>query len=115
MEEAIGKLIEFIESASPVMWESARTQVISDVVSSLIWAIAALLLAVLFYISGKYAWGVSKESKYDEGSWIVASASAYFLAAITGLIALGPLTSAIKMLINPTYYAIQNLVALWPG
>ena len=115
MEETARSLIEFIERASPVIWEAGRTEVISSIARSMVWL---LLVAVGLYLFGRVVknwWsGLDERGRSDDDNQILFCAS--MLLIICGIVIMAVLlTGALSRIINPDYYAIRYITYLWPG
>lgn len=103
----LSKLIEFVENASPVIWAAAEKQVLVSAVQALVWAAVLLSIAgVLAYYARKcYAYGVDDD-------FIPPAALVCVVSIATGIAAVALALDAIAYILNPTYYAIQNILAL---
>ena len=107
-EEVLSKLVEFIESASPVIWETARRQVVVDLVQSIVWMVLCAIATYVCVKWSKYFWRKHQEDKYGYHE-----VSVGFLiggAAIAALIVAVSLTHIIGVAINPNYYTIRLLL-----
>ena len=108
-EEVLSKLVEFIESASPVIWETARRQVVVDLVQSVVWLV---ICAVIAYFSCTkwipHLWRKHKEHKFD--GYDIAAVLLTIGAVIAALAAVGLLTHVVGVAVNPNYYAIRLLL-----
>ena len=112
-EELIYKLVDFLETASPMVWEAAVRQSIVNAWVNVLWFV------ILAVSTGGLVWGVKhclrqwKEHPYHD--WDMGVGVLSIIAAVAGLIAFNCLAFAIKSGLNPTYYAILNLIELIPG
>ena len=112
IDEALAKLIEFIESASPVVWQAAQQQVRADIMETRIWvyvigAIFLMLLALSIFTTARAA-----RDRY--GDWDVGAGFSWFFTACAVLIFGGTLAHLVKMADNPVWYAILKLRELVP-
>ena len=125
MEEMITKLIQLVESASPMLWEIARRQVILN----MIWIMIPIILFVGIGIGcicfGRQQWNKHRKKEeeaktgVDENNWghfsddYITFARWWFAGAwISVLIAFGYLVYLFGFIFNPKYYAIQKLIQL---
>ena len=110
----IQRLVEFVEKAAPVMWEAAYRQVYVNILQNTIYGLFFLVGAIVCYMFGRYWKNREAKSSWDEENYTL-----YMLIFLTvGLIALFLsflfFVPAIGGLINPDYYAIKNLINLFP-
>lgn len=107
-EEVLSKLVEFVESASPVIWETARRQVIVDLVQCIVWMAVCAAIAYICIKWSKHFWRKHQEDKYEAYDM-----PAIFLAlgaAIAFFVGIGLLSHVIGVAVNPNYYAIRLLL-----
>jgi hypothetical protein len=111
IDETLSKLIEFLESASPLVWQTLIKQVYLEAFSKLVWGIAILVVALVLY---RFANLHKKayEEKWDDGRyfqdgdpWII-----YTAISLVGLWAFYLLVAAAMWFINPEFYAIRFLL-----
>ena len=107
-EEVLSKLVEFIGSASPVIWETARRQVVVDLVQSIVWMVLCAIATYVCVKWSKYFWRKHQEDKY--GCHEVSVGFLIGGAVFAALIATVLLTHIIGVAINPNYYAIRLLL-----
>ena len=107
-EEVLSKLVEFIGSASPVIWETARRQVVVDLVQCIVWMVLFAAVAYACVKWSKYFWRKHQEDKYGchEVSVGFLIGGAVFAVIIVAVL----LTHIIGVAINPNYYAIRLLL-----
>ncbi len=110
----LSKLVEFIESASPVIWEAAQGQVVAYITTDIIWAVVWAATAYALFRLGRFCWALAGDSRRDEEIWGVGAGFSFLTSAGAAFGAMFLATEAIKMAINPTYYAIRALLALVP-
>ena len=112
-EDLIYKMVGFLESASPVLWEASVRQATMTGYSNLMWCIVLLICALASARGAVYGFREAKKERYTEWEWIWPSL-ATIAPFLTGF-AFGCLDYAIRMLANPTYYAVKLLLKLIPG
>ena len=105
--QAVSEVTALIKDIAPEIWEMCVRQVYADAITGLIgWLIAAIILFFsLKYIMTKE---INSLEGNQEGIWIgctVISVISGFTVLITFFTETLP---AIKMFINPNYYAIQQ-------
>lgn len=122
MEEALQKLIEFVENASPVIWQALVKQAYVDAVGQLLGAIFFGFMALqLFKVAKGRLKRVAemKGANADPKSYDLYSDmdSQYFMYAgstvgwvLSFVITLSNIYAAIGRFINPNYYAIQMIL-----
>ena len=102
-KEALYKLIEFIEGASPRLWEIAMRQVAADLARY--WAF--LVVAIVFGLLGIAAiyWAIKDEEDAAGmvGLFVLCLTTPAFFIAIPAIIG---------RMMNPEYYAIKVLMEL---
>ena len=106
MDNALQELVEFVKSASPVIWEIFIKQVYVHALSLLLWASGMILVAVFLVRVGKWA---TKENPY--GDWDFWIGLSYVFAFVFGFGAFACLIQAIACIINPEFYAIRFLLS----
>ena len=101
-DEAMQRLIDFISTASPVVWEAAMRRVYVVVIADLIWG------AVFFGC----AYGLYKYAKKNQDDWDDEMGRTMFYALIVVCALAGGLvtTSGLMWLGSPTYAAIKFLM-----
>ena len=105
--ELLERLIDFIENASPVIWEAATKQVAVQAASHLMWATLLFVATLALLYVAKKSW---KEREYNSNEELFVVFS--ILAAATGILGLVLCTHGVSLLMNPEYYAIDNLLDL---
>lgn len=107
IDKTLQELIDFIKSAAPVLWEVLVKQVYADIATYLIWTV---ITAVMAYFLIKIAKKMLKEDELNPLGFFSAfgGATALILSPVL-------LTQAVRMLINPYYYAITNILATLKG
>lgn len=109
MNEAIQKLIEFLQSASPVVWAALIRQVYVESAGKFIWSLGLLVLCYVLFRAGKWAYSQYQEdefSMYDIATWTF-----FIFSGAVGIAAFGLLVSGIMWLLNPQFYAIRFILS----
>jgi len=106
-ESALAQLVEFVETAAPMVWAMARRQVIVSMIQSAAWAIGLALYA---------RWGILKVKQYDDIDDLLDDPIGFFNifatigAYIAVPVAIGLAVGVASRLINPDFYAMQLLL-----
>jgi hypothetical protein len=121
MDQAIQQLIEFIKTASPVIWATLVKEAYYQGITSLVWVLVFIVLAVLAFRYGKVSqknyeleldredrWGDKPGPRLDEYQikYHVSYAAVPIILFITGII----LNNAILWILNPEFHAITLLI-----
>jgi hypothetical protein len=115
MEQAIVSLIEFVEKASPIIWEAGRRQVTSSIVTSTIWLILISVgLYVLVRVTKEWWNNLSEPFKKDGDKQFILGL--LITVIISGIVIIAfIITGMASRIINPDYYAIRYITYLWPS
>ena len=110
--ELLHELATFLREASPVVWEAARRQVLSETIGGFIWGLLWLGCAVGCGFLARWLWWKWHDRSKDYeleilGFCLVVAVGAFFL-----LIALTLSMGAFGRIINPDFYAIKALLLL---
>ena len=122
-EEVVSKLINFIESASPVIWEAAQRQVTANMVSNIIWILLLVAVITASVVVAKKLLGTLSEyekhnaeadrfDKKDDEGVAVGFICVIALAVVCAIFLVVLSAQTAKMAINPTYYALSNIISL---
>ena len=105
----LGKLVEFVENASPAIWEIAQKQVVVRAAQTALWAVVlTIVCGVLVYIASKaYKYAANEDDDFFAHSVLVG-----VLAFVSGIVAIGLAADVMGYLINPAYYAIENILSM---
>ncbi len=105
----LGKLIEFVENASPAIWEIAQRQVMVNTARATLWAVVVTIVCgVLIYLTIKtYKYAANEDDDFF-APFVFVSA----LAFISGIKAIALVSDVMGYLINPAYYAIENILSM---
>lgn len=118
LESSLAKLVEFIQAASPVVWQTALRQVQAEAISYI------ALAAVLFLASGMLVWSICRNWRIahdpNVSSYAQSEAEMWMMAPFIALVFCLPVAtilalSAVKMFYNPTWYAIKLLMGMVGG
>ena len=103
-EELLGRLLQFVEEASPFVWAAVRRQAIIDYMHIGFWA--AVLGGACWQLAGMSK-NKMKNYRDDADGYVFAIA-----AVLTGFAALGLLAYLTGIVASPDYYAIRLLLNL---
>jgi hypothetical protein len=106
MDELIQKLIEFVETASPVLWESAYRQVYVEVAQLVI----VIIVAILLGLGGFALRRKQKQLDGDDDGILWLPISSLWVCSVACLW-MG-VSGIIGHLLNPNWYAIKILLGL---
>ena len=110
-EEILKNLIEFLQKASPMIWDTFMRQVYADAFSYIAWSLVFFsAMFGLLKFSG-YAEKQQVEDMYSSGEWEATTFWSRIVAFIMFLFSFGFFVSACMRFYNPSYYAIQLIVA----
>lgn len=102
-QEAILKLMEWMEEAAPGVWAIAVKQAAAVGITNLAGGVIMLLVAI--GLAALTVWFIRNDNEL--GYWL----SSLF-ATLAFLIAIPTVVEGVKYLINPEWYAIQGLLGL---
>jgi len=109
MDKVLQELIEFMKSASPVVWQALYKQVYVEALAFFLWAIGLAVLAVVLVRVAKWAMAKKEEDGYLS-DWGIVYGLCYFFSGVAGIVAFGFLVSALKWVANPEFYAIRFIL-----
>lgn len=127
--DILEKLVQFVETASPVIWQAAMRQVYVNAVSYLVWGVVFLALTVVAVYVVRRIYRTRHEIQAKKEATRAAGGYYYgrdedeneitaILAAIGaiafGITALGLAQAGIARFVNPTFYAIRLLLSGLP-
>lgn len=118
-KELLERLIDFVEGASPVVWEAAMKQVQVSLIQSLMWVVFFIISASVCFYLGRWQWKWYKEltegGRRGRGDDHDAMAVVlWIIAAFLLIVAFMGIVSSLGRIINPEYYAIKELVGFLP-
>jgi len=112
-EQLLQQLIDFINSASPVVWNAFVRQVYANSIVSILFGLLSLAIAIGVSLLAKryYKIKIFKEKNgWDAENETIAAYLSMTLSAIMVIATLGLIANAIKGFLNPDYYAIINII-----
>lgn len=112
IDQVLQKLIEFLQEASPLVWQALVKQVYVEAFSKFAWG--ALLLVCAFLLARVAAKSkASYEEEYRDGRWAEDSAAGfvYLMSLLVGVGGFAFVVSALKWVANPEYYAIRLILS----
>lgn len=118
MEDLLRELIEFVKSASPMIWETFRRQVQVEIFQLVFWTVVLLAVSLvctrLAYKTATNIKTAKEENKdrfyrsdVDEVMILMFSLTASVAALTIGLM---NISDAISRIINPDFYTIQLIL-----
>ena len=108
LAEILQQLIDFVKTASPLLWAILVKQAFVQGIQNSIWALLALILTIICI------WGIiklarlCKQESEEFFGWMAVTLG--FLGCIILGVFLYNFTEAIGRFINPEYYAILNII-----
>ena len=100
MTELLQQLIDLLKGASPLVWAAYMKQVYVYAGQQAAWAVLLLILILFIVKAGDFC------KKFEEDlEWFF-----YFGAVLLGVLSFMLITRAVGSVINPEYYAIQNII-----
>lgn len=112
--DIVRRIIEFIEEASPIMWELSQKQVMVNVLGNIVWGLLFVGIAILMIKAAKWFWAESKKKGYEEGLWQFYTVIVTTSLVIVGLFGLSLLLSGLGWAMNPDYWAVKVMIGLIP-
>lgn len=104
MKELITELIEFLRTASPVVWEASVRQAVIVGYVRLIWPIAAsVVITIVLRLSASLRKSTDSDCR-EVGYFFI------FIAIVIGVVGVVLLGESIPRILNPNYYAIRDLI-----
>ena len=100
MNEAMRKLVDAIQKASPIVWQAAYRQVWIEGIEAFVVAIAFLVAGMAFLLWAR-TWRDSGDRAMGKG-----------LGCFISLLSIPCGMFVLECLLNPTYQAIKNLKGL---
>jgi hypothetical protein len=118
----INKLVEQLKDyAGPLAqhgWEILVRQQYIQGIQEMIWAVALLLFVVVGYIFGKKLWkwaGTVRLGTEDQGIQYIPAVITWVVSVILVFVSVGLISDGIAHLLNPEYYAVQQIYCSAPG
>ncbi|MFA5152734.1 MAG: hypothetical protein WC554_09260 [Clostridia bacterium] len=110
MGNLIQQLVDLVQKTAPELWRIALLQVKGDVIETLVWALVSLAVGIGLFILSKYLFKSWYKEFRDNDS--PGAIMCIVFGVVAALVFVGVLVGAIKMIVNPEYYAIQSLMYL---
>ena len=104
----ITELIEFLKTASPIVWQSLIKQVYSEAIVDLVWGL--FLGGICFGLAKLFIYGSEQYKKDDYSDWGWGKLVALIGSGTAGLISFGLIVTALQWFANPEFYAIRFLL-----
>jgi hypothetical protein len=111
IDDVLRKLIDFLQEASPLVWNILLKQVYVDAAGSVAWSVALLVIAFVLYKAGKYG----KENATGHNLSGEMGLAAWIGCTIAGASSFGLLVDAIQRFANPEFYAIKYILSIIAG
>lgn len=108
IDNVLQELIDFLKTASPLIWEALYKQVYVIAWAKLAWVTGLAISAVTSVILAKWAHRKNEEDSLD--SWDGLEAFAYILTGVIVIISFSLLVGAAMRFANPNYYAIRLIL-----
>jgi hypothetical protein len=108
IEEAVTKLIEFLQTASPMVWETLIKQVYVEAYSQIAWGVILLLVGCFMVRTSLVCY--KKLMDDDDDFWGHASMTTGLLSVLCFLFMAVNFFSGLKQLANPQFYAIKYII-----
>ena len=116
MDELIHELIALVQQTAPELWRIATRQVVARTVQCSVGLFIGLLILWLCYVGYKKLRDYKNSDKYNQFDDDMGVAMGFFiigLVALFGAIYIAcAINNLIGLLINPEYYAIEELLDL---
>lgn len=112
IDEVLRKLIEFLQEASPLVWQTLVKQVYVEAFSKFAWG-ALLLVGAFFLVKFAAKLKATYEEEYPDGRWAEDSVAGfvYLMSLFVGVAGFAFVISALKWVANPEYYAIRLILS----
>lgn len=102
-----------LKEVAPEVWRIMIRQQYAEAASDILTVVICSVAAIFIYKEAKKAWTKSENAPYDsDDGWQILSVVCYCATLILFIMAAFEAISAAKMLINPEYYAIKELMNL---
>ena len=112
IDEVLRKLIEFVQEASPLIWQTLVKQVYAEAVGHVVWLVAAVGLSVLIY---RFCIWMKKIDDEANDTDITLQLVGWVALILLGAFITFQATESFKMFFNPEYYAIKLILANMGG
>lgn len=118
----INKLVEQLKNyAGPLAehgWEVLVRQQYIQGIQEFIWAVALVIIAICAIILGFKFWKWAKKveiNSYNEGLQYILPVMTWIVSVIMIFIAVGLTSDGVAHILNPEYYAVQQIYCSAPG
>ena len=111
IDEVLKKLIEFLQQASPLVWEALVRQVYAIAFSQIAWAVGVGVSIFAMWKFSNYAEKQQTEDEYNEEEWKQTKLFFRVGAVLFMFIPFGLIVSASMKIYNPAYYAINLILS----
>jgi len=108
IDEVLQKFIEFVQNASPYIWQTLIKQVYVEAFGYLLFGVGLTAVSVILFKVGEKAYIKAQNERFYDGELL------YFLSfafsGVAGFVAFLFLVSAVKWFVNPDFYAIRFIL-----
>lgn len=111
IDEVLKKLIEFLQQASPLVWEALVRQIYAIAFSHVAWGIAWLVACFGMWKFSNFCEKQQEADDYNESEWSCTKWVFRVLSFLFLFIPFGLFVSASMKLFNPDYYAINLILS----
>lgn len=111
IDQVMQDLINFLKTTAPVIWETFVRQVYAEAIFLVFWAVVLIIFSAILFKIGKN-WEKTCERDHDSSEIFMLPYTLAIVATIIYPILLG---NAIKMFINPNFYAIKSILSTITG
>lgn len=105
--EILSQLIDFVKTASPIIWEAYVRQVYVEIIPMTVLGTLLLIASAIMISVGKKVKKAENLDKDFEGASFACFAFAFLLFAC----GMGAFSKGAAHLLNPNYYAIQMILS----
>jgi hypothetical protein len=109
----VQQLIDFVKTASPLVWNILIKQVYSEAIADLIWAFGLGGTCFVFVKVALYGFEKNKDDEFSDwsyGKWL-----GVIFATISGIISFSLIIGAVQWFANPEFYAIRFILEKLAG
>ena len=107
-DNLLTELIDFVKTASPLLWETLIRQVYVQAIATIAWSIGCIIACIVLIKVAKYGHAKCEEDEYS--SWSAGEILGWTFAGMFGITAFGLAVSAATYFMNPNYYAIRLIL-----
>lgn len=106
LADKLGVTAQFIWS---VLLSQARVEATVDILTG----VGSIVLGYIFWRASNWAWQKAKNDDYDNPGWILSGVLLGIGIVVLGIFAATNLYAAITPLINPNYWALQQIFQIF--